>query len=243
MKDCPIGTIMTVPKSYKCEGWINYLEGMDLAKYKCLSKAIGSSYLPILGGIPVGMIQYGLSVTGSSTWVEWNSIISLTQYPELKKHIEVSIQALPLASNSRKIWEQALALDTLPSINNLFIKAGMAGVFNEGKQGGKPHFHYPVIMHTDNIMIPAGRASTLPPKELYRSITGEDVTESPYPSNMVLLAQSPSSHNMKEPAKLLMSGSDEGVGYPSNIELNVMINTQNIYPNVPSTHKLIIKCI
>lgn len=232
-----LGTIITVPKNFKHWAYIDYQEGMSLRDFPQLARALDTFTLPSLNGTPVGSLQFGISQQTFDTWVDWEQIIQLSDYPQLEKYFHRYVQNLP-AGVTRDLWEKALAANQLPQVTDMFFRVGEAGSFNEGSNGSL--YHYPVIEFDHTTLVPLGTTTVSDAKDVYSSVEGLNVHSTDIPANLVLLAQNPQQYKLKEPAKLIRSGSEE-VGFPSHMGIRLWVNTETYYSGVPRTHKLVIK--
>lgn len=236
----PIGTILTVPKNWFNESYIDYQNYLKLDKYPKLAAALGSKYLNPINMVPAGAIQFGLADFEMYTWKQWDEVGALSKYPQLKCFISEFIQNLPLGE-VRTLWENAHKLDVLPDISGLFFRADViGGVFSDGQCGG--NYFYPMIEHTENVLKSLGRSTPEEPKKLYSSVIGEDVRDSNIPANFVLLGQDASIHRLEQSPRLIESGTG-GVGFPAHMTVKVLVNTEYYYPSVPRTHKIVIKTV
>lgn len=227
MSDFPQGTMLVVPKNVQIQGWIDYLD-LIVSQRK--------------GQVPVtyaGEIQLTFGIEPMNEyWEDWDSVI-LDRCPDLKKYVSLYVQLMTLGSKQRTIWEQALERDKLPALATTFPRFSFnAGEFEEGTVSEM--YHYPVIEHTENMLKPLGLSSYEEPKEVYSPVSSFIEEPSTTPANLVLLAQKPSIHRLKEDPKLLRTGNSP-VGYPDHVTMKLKVCTTNHISSIPTTHKYIIK--
>lgn len=240
MINLPIGTILTVPKTYNTpDGWMDYIEYLSLYDQSSeLAEAIGLHYLESLHPVQAGAIKLSLGGEDTGSWVEWTKVGHLNQYPELKCRLQHIVSLMP-NGETRKTWEQSLEFGYLPDISTMFFCANKeAGHFHQGNSGGM--YIYPVIEHSENMLRPLGQTVNEEPKALYSPVEADKVSKSKLPANFVLLGQDASLHRLREVPTMFQIGNG-GVGFPPHMTVQVLINTYTYIPSVPHTHKLIIK--
>lgn len=221
----PCGTILTVPKNTKMEGWVDYEASMGEIE-------------PVYAG----SVKLSLGMDESEVWKPWNSI-NLNHEPELKEAVFSFIENMIL-NDTRKGWEHYFELGVLPPIRNVFPKFGdYLGEFSIGSVSNP--LVMPFIEHTENMLRPIGQSTEEPPKKLYSPLMGGksdfDNTVPTFPSNFVLLAQRASIHNLESNPVFTSIDGGLGASIPPNISFKLLVCTKTHYPSVPLTHKLIIK--
>ena len=215
----PLGTILTVPKCTKLSGWEDV-------------NSSNSDIEPVY----VGTVKFSLGMDESDIWKDWNKIEHLDYYPELKKAIHFFIESIPFDEN-RKIWEENYKLGRLPSTQFLFPRIDSVGRFSLGSNSS--NYFMPFIEHTENQLRPIGRSTEELPKKLYSPVLGNDIDKTNIPTNFVLLAQRASNHTLEEEPYFL--GSENVGNIPAHLGMKLLVCTITHYPNVPLSHKLIIK--
>lgn len=247
MNSLPIGTILTVPASTTpCNQWIEYVDNLQInLLYPNLYKVLKQEVLPaIINKVPAGAIQFSISSDSYGTWKLWGDVFPLRNYPELLDVIKKIINNPYLTEDQKSFWGSAIHAGMLPNIENMFFSGTNlpnGSMFAKGVNGESSHFYYPAIEHTEDILKPLGKSSVEPPKTLFNTVIGKDIQETDIPANFVLLGQRPSIHLLEKPAMLLKENHFEYVGFPDSLKVNILINTETYCPNIPKSHKLIIK--
>lgn len=225
MNELPIGTILTVPKDTYLVGWEDVTE-------------LNSTIAPVRAG----SIKLSFGMDESEVWKDWDKV-NLFCEPELNCAVQHFIECLP-CNDSRTVWGQYIATGKLPPIRGLFPKFGnYVGEFSVGSNSHP--MIMPFIEHTENMFRPIGHSTDEPPKKVYSPYMGGktqfDNTAPTFPSPFVLLAQRASVHNLEDTPVYTSTEDGVGVSIPPNLEFKLLVCTQTYYPNVPLTHKLIIK--
>ena len=237
--DYPIGTILTVPKSFNDIDWITYESGKSISvRHQALIKALGTKNFPEIPCIPVGAIQCSIFPL-SGSWVEWHSI-NLNEHVELKSTIHQFVERLPYGE-SKQYWNKYLNVGSLPPINNQFFRVSdISGLFIQGENPIMTH--YPMIEAVNNFVAPIGLSSVEPSKKVKRSIWSPSGVDTEVISDYVLLADNPKHYDLDKLPTLFKTGSQK-IGYPEHVTVKLYIQTRNEYYGVPETHKLIIKAM
>lgn len=223
--DLPIGTILTVPKDTYLVGWEDVTE-------------LNSTIEPVRAG----SVRLSFGMDESEVWQDWDKV-NLFCEPELNCVVQQFIECMS-CDESRAGWEHYFISGKLPPIKGFFPKFGnRIGEFSVGNSGHP--MIMPFIEHTENMFRPIGQSTDEPPKKVYSPFMGGktkfDNTVPSFPSPFVLLAQRASVHNLEDTPVYTATEYGSHVPIPPNLEFKLLVCTQTHYPNVPLTHKLIIK--
>lgn len=254
----PIGTILTVPKTTKLVGYIDYVEGQSFNEtiYPELFTALGSNQFGSITSnnsceLPLGSLLHVLSSNPNvpNGFIEWKSYTSLVQYPELKAELVRMAEQLPLGEN-RTEWLDALNKNQLPKFELAQFYLGIGnptGMYSTDTTATNTFLSLPVVPDSSNSLNPLGVSrcvvdnnhTTVPAIVNINTANQQSVT----PSEYVLVAHRAEVHaHVQNKNKYITTVGNSNVTAPKTLSTRLFIKAVVDKPSsISSTHKRIIK--
>lgn len=129
----PVGTVLTVPKDTSKFGYIDYVEGRSFNKsmYPKLYSLFGSNIFPALDAanvgdnLPLGSIIHVMDdETIPTGWKKWEVKANNLAGTDLIKLFK-KLSRNTSDSNMKQLYDNAIALNTFPDLEDFFLRAGI----------------------------------------------------------------------------------------------------------------------
>ena len=249
----PIGTLLTVPHTFKKDGYIDFEQGATFNKtlYPELYKVLGTNQFGITSTstdhLPVGTVIYSLNSSIPDGWVEWKTAAgNLRNYPELIKVFSSLLGYLPIDKQIE--WREAINNLTFPQFGNgLFLKGitgySAVGEYNVDSLPSQAFNILPVVVDPSNTLNPIGISRTLD-EQIIAPVSAVPAITSNVNAPVVLIGQRAEVYSSINPKQITVDFAKTNSGTevsPKHLTMRVLVKAKTISSNVPSTHKQIIK--
>lgn len=252
-----LGTIITVPLSYNKDGYIDYIEGTKFNRtvYPELYKVLGTDTFGTTSDsieqLPIGTVLNYLGSDIPDGWVEWKyKAGNLAMYPQLVQTLYGIMLSLPIGSEDRMLYEDAIARKTFPNIGDVFLRGGSTTVtVGSVNEASMPQFSFnmlPVVLDPSNTLNPMG-ITRCKLEEQISPISGVNTQDSVLDSSVVLVGQRAENYFDIKPKQVNVTlGSAIPNTYstelaPKHLNTRLIVKAKNVHVGVPSTHKQLIK--
>lgn len=252
----PIGTILTVPKTTKLVGYIDYEEGQRFNEtvYPELYRVLGTNMFSTTGSngsdvLPIGSLIHILSSnpTVPAGYIEWTPYVSLVQYPELKAELLRIAELLPIGSGKTE-WLEALAKNTLPKFELAQFYLGIGsqvGSYTTDTTKVETIKSLPVVKDNNQTLNPLGVRRCAETVTTVPAIVNPatNLEQSALQSDIVLVAHHAETYaDVKNKQEYITTVGKGNVTAPKTLSTRLFIKAVTNQPSsISSTHKQIIK--
>lgn len=253
----PIGTILTVPKTTKLTGYIDYIEGESFSEvlYPELYKALGSNRFGESNttndflNLPIGSLVHTLSDSANvpNGWLEWKPYTSIINYPELKQVLQRMAERLPVGE-AKQYWINSLNSNVLPMFDMDTFYLGIGSNVGEWKPDTTKESSLvspPIVIDNSNTLNPLGVTRCLHEEQThYVVVNPEKQTQKSLQSDLVVTAQKADVYqNINKSANVVTIGNGT-VTAPKTVLTRLLVKaTQSQPTHISTTHKRVIKYV